>query len=166
MTWGLFFTPTYPTYDPKVNFPFNFLNFQSDALICHLLFLCIILVHSFAICYFHAHHLSQPYLPPHSTACIKELILCNVLFGNSENISLNKLYCAHLLYLAPTPTNNMAEGGQCSSDYCLLLIHPTSSTNTVHPQEPTTTFRTVPPHQVNLVPYTNQALFRIWSLSR
>jgi hypothetical protein len=45
----LFFILTYPTYDPTfnfpsnfwnlVNFPFNFLNFYSDALLCHLLFL-------------------------------------------------------------------------------------------------------------------------------
>ncbi len=48
MTPELFFILTYPTYDPTVNFPFNFpnsvnfpfifLNFHSDALFCHLLF--------------------------------------------------------------------------------------------------------------------------------
>jgi hypothetical protein len=54
MTPELFFILTYPTYDPiwnSVNFPFNFLNFHSDALLCHLLFcpllfLPIILTHS------------------------------------------------------------------------------------------------------------------------
>jgi hypothetical protein len=46
MTPGLFFTPT---YDPTVNFPFNFLKFHLDALICHLLFSRFILTHSFAI---------------------------------------------------------------------------------------------------------------------
>ncbi len=41
MTPELFFILTYPTYDPiqnSFNFPFNFLNFHSDALLCHLLF--------------------------------------------------------------------------------------------------------------------------------
>ena len=55
MTLGLFFTHT---YDPTVNFPFNFLNFHSDTLISHLLFLCFNLMHSFAICYF----LSPPFV--------------------------------------------------------------------------------------------------------
>ncbi len=42
MTPELFFILTYPTYDPiqnSVNFPFNFLTFHSDVLLCHLLFL-------------------------------------------------------------------------------------------------------------------------------
>jgi hypothetical protein len=82
MTPKSFFSPTYPTHDPTVNFPFNFLNFHSDTLICHLLFLCIILTHSFAICYVCAHHSSRPHLPPYGGTCIKELILCNILFGN------------------------------------------------------------------------------------
>ncbi len=89
MTSGLFFKPTYPTYDPTVIFSFNFLNFHSDALICHLLFLRIFLTHSFAICYFWAHHSSRPHLPPQGTVRIEELILCNILFGNPENISPN-----------------------------------------------------------------------------
>ncbi len=41
MTPELFFILPYPTYDPirnSVNFPFNFLNFHSDACLCHLLF--------------------------------------------------------------------------------------------------------------------------------
>jgi hypothetical protein len=42
MTLELFFILTYPTYDPTVNFSFNFLTFHSDALICHLLFLFFI----------------------------------------------------------------------------------------------------------------------------
>ncbi len=108
MTPGLFFTPT---YDPTVNFPFSFLNFHSDAIICHLLLSRIILTHSFAICYFRAHHSSRSPLPLHSSACIEELILCDVLFGKPENISPNNSPdCAHLLYLTPTPTNNAAEG--------------------------------------------------------
>ncbi len=52
MTPELFLIPTYPTYDPTVNFPFNFLNFHSDALICHLLLLLIILMYSLAIFFF------------------------------------------------------------------------------------------------------------------
>ena len=55
MTPELFFIPTYPTYDPTVKFPLHFLNFHSDALICHLLFLLIILTHSTAICLFVLH---------------------------------------------------------------------------------------------------------------
>ncbi len=133
MTQGIFFTPT---FDWTFNFLFNVVNFHSDALIFHLLFLRIILTHSFAICYFWAHHSSRPPLPPHSVAHIKELILCDILFGNPENIFPNNSpNCAHLLYLAPTPTNNAVEGIHCSSDYQLLSCHPTSTTNTVHPQE-------------------------------
>ncbi len=59
MTPELFFILTHPTYDPtfyfpvnfqnSVNFPFNFLNFHSDALHCHLFQLHIILMHSIAI---------------------------------------------------------------------------------------------------------------------
>jgi hypothetical protein len=86
MTLELFFTPTYPAYDPTVNFPFNFLNFHSGALIRHLLFLLIILMHSLAICYFCAHHSSRPHLPLHCASHIKELILCDILFGNPDII--------------------------------------------------------------------------------
>jgi hypothetical protein len=44
MTPGLFFILTYPTYDPiwsSVNFTLNFLNFHSDALLCHLIFFVV-----------------------------------------------------------------------------------------------------------------------------
>jgi hypothetical protein len=66
MTPELFFTPTYPSYDPTVNFPFNFLNFLSDALLCHLLFLPIILMHSIAICFFSLsnHQETTPLMAP------------------------------------------------------------------------------------------------------
>jgi hypothetical protein len=133
MTPGIFFTPT---YDPTVNFPVNFPTFHSDALIFHLLSLRIILTHSIASCYFQAHHLSRPPLPPHGMARIEEITLCNILFGNPENISPNNSPdCTCLLYLSPTPTNNATEGRRCSSDYRLLSLHPTLTTNTVHPQE-------------------------------
>jgi hypothetical protein len=134
MTLELFFTLTYPTYDPTVNFPFNFLNFHSDALICHLLFLLIILTHSLAICYFCAHHSSRPHHPLHCALRIKELILCNVLFGNPEITPPNKSDCAPLSYLTPNQMNNAAGGRRCSADYCLMSLQPNSSTNTVHPQ--------------------------------
>jgi hypothetical protein len=134
MTLELFFTPTYPTYDPTVNFPFNFLNFHSDALICHLLFLLIILTHSLAICYFCVYHSSRPHLPPHCALLIKELILCKVLFGNPDIIPPNKPDCAPLLYLTPTQRNKAAGGRHCFADYCLMSLQPKSSTKTVHPQ--------------------------------
>ncbi len=115
MTPELFFTPTYSTYDPTVNFPFNFLNLHSDALICNLLFLLIILTHSLTICYFCAHPSCRPHLTPHRASHIKELIQCDVLFGNPDIIPPNKLDCAPLLYLTPTQTNNTAGGRQCST---------------------------------------------------
>ncbi len=110
MTLGLFFTST---YDPSVNSPFNFLNFHSDALICHLLFLHFILMHSFAICYFQPHHLSRPPLPPHRAACItsEDPILRDILLDNPKNISPNNLSGhTHLPFLTPAPTNNVVEG--------------------------------------------------------
>jgi hypothetical protein len=110
MTPDLFFTPTYPAYDPTVNFPFNVLNFHSDALICYLLFLCIILTHSLAISYFCAHHSSRPHLPLHRALHVKKLILCDILFGNPDIIPPNKPDCAPLSYLTPTQTNNVLAG--------------------------------------------------------
>jgi hypothetical protein len=71
MTPELFFMLTYPTYDPTVNFPFNFLNFHSEALLCHLLFLIIILMHSIAICFFCSLIIKRPHLPCHCALRIK-----------------------------------------------------------------------------------------------
>ena len=124
MTLELFFPPTYPTYEPTVNFHFHFLSFHSDAFICHLLLLLIILTHSLAICYFCAHHSSRPHLPPHRTSSIKELILCDILFGNPDIIPPNQLNCTPLSYLTPTQTNNAAGGSLCSADNCLMSIQP------------------------------------------
>jgi hypothetical protein len=62
MTPELFFIPTYPTYDPTVKFPLNFLNFHSYALLCHLLISLIILMHSIAICFLSSIH--QETTPP------------------------------------------------------------------------------------------------------
>ncbi len=157
MTPKLFFTST---YDPTVNFPFDFLSFHSDALIYHLLFLHFILMHSFAICYFWAHHLSRPLLSPHDAVYIisKELILHDVLFGNPENISPNNSPdCAHLSYLIPTPTNNAVEGRRCFSDFYPLSLHPTSTTNTVHPQKLNhhAQHRTPPLNQIGVIRKTS-----------
>ncbi len=81
MTLELFFILTYPTYDPtfnfpfnflnSVNFPFNFLNFHSDTLLCHVLFLPIILTHSIAICFFCSPIIKRPHLPWHRALRIK-----------------------------------------------------------------------------------------------
>jgi hypothetical protein len=124
------------------------------------------MLHSFAIYYFCAHHLYRPHLLLHGAVRIQELILCDILFGNHENISSNKTDCTHLLYLAPTQMNNAAEGRWCSSDY--PYSHSTkhqAQTLYIH-KSLTKTFRTEPPYWVNLAPYINQALLRIWSLWR
>jgi hypothetical protein len=72
MTPELFFILTHPTYDPtvnflfnflnSVNFPFNFLNFHPDILLCHLLFSPIILTHATAICFFCSPIIKRPHL--------------------------------------------------------------------------------------------------------
>jgi hypothetical protein len=164
MTPGLFSTPT---YDPTVNFPLNFLNFHSDALICHYLFLHFILIHSFAICYFWANHLSRPPLPPHGAARIIsiELILYDLLVGDPENISPNNLpNCAHLSYLTPTPTNMQRRGDNSP----LTIAH---SHSTQHQPQSLyihksliTMLCTAPHHCIKLASYIKQALWRIWSL--
>ncbi len=84
MTPELFFVLTYPTYDPTVNFPFNILNFQSDSLICHLIFLLIILMHSMPSVLFCSPIIERLHLPWHRALRIKEPILCDVLFGNPD----------------------------------------------------------------------------------
>ncbi len=90
MTPELFLIPTYPTYHPTVNFPFNFLNFHSDALICHLLFLLIILMHSHLPSVLFCSPFNQrPHLLRHHVLRIKKLILCNILFGNPDIIPPN-----------------------------------------------------------------------------
>jgi hypothetical protein len=82
MTPDLFFILTYPTYDPtvnfpfnflnSVNFPFNFLNFHSDALLCHLLFLPITLMHLIALCFFCSPIIKRRHLPWHHASRIKD----------------------------------------------------------------------------------------------
>ncbi len=80
--------------------------------------------------------MSRPPLQGHGAVHIKELILCDVLFGNPEKISSNNVPDSiYLSYLAPTSTEDAVEGRQRSSDYHPLSLHPTSTTNTARPQE-------------------------------
>ncbi len=71
MTPELVFILTYPTYNPTVNFPFDFLNFHSDALLCHLLFSPIIRMHSIAICFICSPIIERPHLLRNRTSRIK-----------------------------------------------------------------------------------------------
>jgi hypothetical protein len=79
-------------------------------------------------------HTHLPLLVPHHPSRIKELILCDVLFGNPDIIPPNKPDYAPLSYFTSTQRNNSAGGRQCSTNNCLMSLQPKSSTNTVHPQ--------------------------------
>jgi hypothetical protein len=130
MTPELFFIPTYPTYYPTVKFLFNFLNFHSYALLCHLLISLIILMHSIAICFFCSPFIKRPHLPCHRVLRIKELILCDVLFGNPD-ITPPQLAVlpAHTCCTSPPTKLTMRHGGDDA-----LLTHFKSRINTVTPQ--------------------------------
>ncbi len=137
---------------------------QSTSLI---IFWTFILTHSFAICSFcsslwrtqlpcfFSPIIKIPYLPRHRASRIKELMLCNVLFGNPD-ITPPQLDVppAHHCCTSPPPklaTRHRGGNALLTQSYQAFSFYIHNSS--------TKTFCTVPHHWVKMLPYVKSITF-------